>query len=488
MPRSLRSLTISFLAFWKGLSQKQVGKGAGMSQKKVSYHLREGNLEDEGLFSRLLRGVRARPVEVEITTACLENLAALEEDSELKPEERALVETGVLEASRILREEITKLVLRSREVPRLDVYPGSGNLEAARWHAGELWKVLEPFPEDERIARVRERSEYWSWALVERVCEESVVQASRKVERAASLACLAQEIADRVQGPDFWRNRVQGFAAAHAANALRVAGELKEAETLLERAKELWGAGEDPEEVLDPGRLLDLEASLCRDQRRFEEALVLLDAALRVGRCPERYLIIKGFTLEVMGEYGRAVEVLFQAKPLVQGRRDGRLFYMLHFNLAVNLCHLTRYIEAAELLQQVRDLVTERGDQSELIRVVWLEGRIAAGLSRVEEGRKLLEQALREFAIRKMGYDVALASLELAVLLLESGRTAEVKDVTRGLAMVFESKGVHREALAALQLFQEAVEREEATAKLARDVLEFLFRARYDQGLQFTIA
>jgi hypothetical protein len=65
------------------------------------------------------------------------------------------------------------------------------------------------------------------------------------------------------------------------------------------------------------------------------------------------------------------------------------------------------------------------------------------------------------------------------------GRTAEVQALTVSLAEVFESKGVHREALAALQLFKEAAERETATAELARRVLAFLFRARNDQGLQF---
>ncbi len=84
-----------------------------------------------------------------------------------------------------------------------------------------------------------------------------------------------------------------------------------------------------------------------------------------------------------------------------------------------------------------------------------------------------------------MSYDVALALLEEAVLLLEEGRLAEVKALARELAKVFESKGVHREALATLRVFQVAAEREEATAEQARRVLRFLFRARHDQGLRF---
>ena len=84
-----------------------------------------------------------------------------------------------------------------------------------------------------------------------------------------------------------------------------------------------------------------------------------------------------------------------------------------------------------------------------------------------------------------MSYDVALALLEESVLLLEEGRTAEVKQLAQELTGVFESKGVHREALAALRVFQEAVERQAATADLTRRILGYLFRARYDQGLRF---
>jgi hypothetical protein len=72
----------------------------------------------------------------------------------------------------------------------------------------------------------------------------------------------------------------------------------------------------------------------------------------------------------------------------------------------------------------------------------------------------------------------------LAPLLLAENRTAEVKEMARELVAVFKEKGIHREALAALRLFQEAAERE-ATAELARRVLRYLFRARYDEGLRF---
>lgn len=484
MPRPLRPLTLAILALWKDISQKEIGAGAGLPQKQVSYYLKREELDD-AVFTRLLQGVRGRPAEVDIVTACLEALEALRQDQEMTPEESDEVEVGILEGARLLRKTFSEAVRRSRALPPVDGYPRPADLEAFRWQAREQWSQLEPLSEGQRLAVARVATEFQTWALVERVCEESIVQASRNVERSASLARLAQEIAERVQGPEGWRNCVQGFAMAHVANSLRVQGELKGAEAIFGQAKGLWESGLDPTGVLDPGRLFNLEGALRRDQRRFVEALVLLDQAAGAGRSPELALIQKGFTLEVMGRYEHAVEALLQAQPLVERKGDIRLMNILRLNLAWDFCHLGRFGEASEIGAQVRVVAAEMGDEIGILRVLWLEGRIAAGLGRPEEARTLLKQARRDFAIRKMGYDVALALLEEAVLLLEEGRTPEVRALTTNLAEVFESKGVHREALAALQLFQEAAERDEATAELARRILSYLFRARYDQGLRF---
>ncbi|HEV7503486.1 MAG TPA: hypothetical protein VGS07_01070 [Thermoanaerobaculia bacterium] len=486
MIRSFRSLLVSILALWRGLSQKEVGAKAGLEESSISYHLRRGGLVAEAVFERLLAGLQARPAEVAVVTACLENLEALEKDTVLTAAESDKVEEAILEISRLSRRILSAAAVRSREAPAPDAYPRPCDVEPARWQAGESWALLAELPEDQQLAVVRVAREFQTWALAERVCEESVFQASRDVERTAALARLAREIAEQVQGPEGWRNSVRGYAAGHVANSLRVPGELAEAEVTLTEAKRLWDAGWDPAGVLDPGRLLSLEGALRRDQRRFAEALDLLDQAEALSPAPELALIQKGFTLEVLGDYERAVEVLLKAQPLVERRGDDRLCDMLHQNLALNLCHLGRYGEAAELGRAARTRTGDRGDNILVIRGIWLEGRVAAGLGLTQEALELLAKARQAFASRGMGYDVALALLEEAVLLLEQGRAAEVKGLAKELSKVFESKGVHREALTALRLFKEAVEREAATAELARRVLGYLFQARYDQGLRFT--
>ena len=371
---------------------------------------------------------------------------------------------------------------RLRALPTPERIPCEGD----RKDAEALWQRLKDLSGEARTAVVQVSEEFQGWALCELVGEESAKQASRDLESAAALARLAEEIAARVPGPEPWRLRLQGFAAAHVANVLRASGKLRAADAAFERAKRLWHSGSDPAAVLDPGRLLDLEASLRRGQRRFEETLKLLDEAAAISRSPTRILINRGFTLEVMGEYERAIGVLKEAEDLVERQADPRLRYTHRFNLGVNYCHTGRYAEASGLVADVRKLAIELGDEIFLIRVVWLEGRIAAGMGRLSECRALLDQAWREFAARGMWYDVALALLELAVLYLDQGYLEEVKALAKELAQVFQAQGVHREALAALRLFQEAVQGDMATAALARRVLQYLFRSQHDQGLQFT--
>ncbi|HET9209866.1 MAG TPA: hypothetical protein VFR03_05680 [Thermoanaerobaculia bacterium] len=482
--RTLRQLLVSVLAFWRDRSHKEIGAAAGIPQKRVSLYLRRGEIPDEA-FGKLLAAVECPPDAVFTVTACLESLEALESETDLTEEEKAVVAEASLRANRRVRQGLIEAARQSRTASDPGL-PAVHAISYDRQRAAELFRRLEGLPQPARLALVEVSEEHWSWALCERVCEASVREASRNVERSGAWAHLARHIAERVRGPGEWRDRLRGYAGAHVANVLRVSGDLVSADLTLEEAKHLWQAGSDPAGVLDPGRLLDLEASLRRDQRRLPEALALLDEAVAVGRRPERALLQKGYTFEVMGEYERAVETLLRAAPLVIQQGDPRLESILSGNLALNYCHLGRFEEAALLAGRVRIAALETGDEIEVLRMTWAEGRIAAGLGRTEEAWKLLTQARREFAARGMEYDVALALLEESALLLDEGRTAEVKAVARELAAIFDSKGVHREARAALRLFQKAAEREQATAELARRILGYLFRARHNPGLRFS--
>lgn len=372
-------------------------------------------------------------------------------------------------------------VRRLLKLPLPEVLPSAEDRHQAEEQFAEL-KRLSP---RSRLAVVRLNREYQNWALVERCCDAAVEEGSRDLKQSAAWARLALAIAKWVRGPEGWQRRLRGYALAHWANLLKVRGDLPIADIRLEEAKRLWKAGCDPAGLLDPGRLLDIEGSLRREQRRFDEAHSCFDQAIPLSRFPERTLILKGTTYEVMGDYEQALATYLEAKPVAERRGNPRLIYMLHFNIAATCCNVGSYGQAAELLGQVREQLAARGARIEEIRLKWLEGRIHAGLGRRAEALRLLAEARERFAAEEKFYDVAQALLEEGALLLEENRTEEVKELTRELPKVFASKGVHREARAALKIFQEAVEREAATAELARRILSFLFRARFDQGLRF---
>jgi DNA-binding XRE family transcriptional regulator len=179
---------------------------------------------------------------------------------------------------------------------------GAGNAEAAdpeetRRRAAEHWARLRHYPREERLALVREAVEFQSWALCERLCEESAQVGAENPPAALELAELAVEVAlvARVDGtrapvpaglagtggrremavprapatwpPDTerWRDRLCGYAWAFVGKARRLAWDPAGAEEAFGRSRELWPAGAPGEaSQLDGLRLVELAASLRR--------------------------------------------------------------------------------------------------------------------------------------------------------------------------------------------------------------------------------
>ena len=359
----------------------------------------------------------------------------------------------------------------------------------ARRQAGLLWKALKELPPRERRQKVENEKRFWTWGLAERLCAESVHAAAHRADRAVELASLALRVAELTPGSEAWRSRLQGYAWAFVGNSRRVHGDLPASEQAFLRSDRLWKAGADADpRLLDATRPIDLKASLRRAQRRLPEALALLDQALKAGLSPEargRLLITKANTFELMGDSVRAIAEARRAEPLLEGSRDPRQPWLARFTMAVNLWQLGRFAEADALLPEIRRKAVELGNELDLVRARWVEGGVAAGLGRPEQAIQALEQARRYFAANSIAYDTALASLELAVLHLDHGRTGEVRKLAEQMYWIFKVQGVHEEALAALQLFCEAARKEEATADLARRIKDYLHRARHNPELRF---
>jgi tetratricopeptide (TPR) repeat protein len=344
---------------------------------------------------------------------------------------------------------------------------------AARTDAERRWKEIRSFGSSERQSLVERLEEFRTWAVAERLATESALVAPKSVVAAVDLARLAVRVAELAEVGEGFRKRLEGFARAFLANGLRVAGRLREADVEMEAAKVLWRGGADPRAVLPGWRLLDLEASLRRDQGRFGEALELLDRAGAVAPAAAvgRILVNKGSALEQAGNIAGAVAALREAGPLVEATGTLRDKCVLGFNLTVNLCHLGHFEEAKERLATVRKLAQGLGNSLDLLKVQWLSGRVAAGLGRREEACRALEQVREQFAAGNNAFATAMLSLELAVLHLEAGRTGEVRALAESMVRIFVTEGDHPDALIAVRLFQEAARQETATVEGARRLM-----------------
>jgi tetratricopeptide (TPR) repeat protein len=376
----------------------------------------------------------------------------------------------------------------------------------SREGAAELWAELEPYRFEERYHLIRVHRRFVNWGLCELLCRESLRLTAIDPERAIEAAELAVLVCDLLKEDEPAKARqlyrLRGYAWGHDGNARRVLGDLRGAEESFSIADAWWDAGVADAGNLEPPEyepaLLDLEASLRIAQRRFPEALSLLDrlfalyrdghgALHRDAHLAGRTLIKKAFALAEMEEPESAIELLRAAEPLVDAERDPRLLYCLRHNLLWNLTTLERYDEARAVLPEVAALRQDLGNPLDLLRLRWVESRIAAGLGPTEKAVRLFQQLRQDFADRGMAYDAALVTLELTALHAAEGRTAEVKKLSVEMARIFRVQNVPREALAALLFLEKAAERERATARLTREIAAFLEKLRSDPGLRFDL-
>jgi tetratricopeptide (TPR) repeat protein len=316
----------------------------------------------------------------------------------------------------------------------------------------------------------------------QRLCAEDPVQA-------ATVAELALKVVDRVVGEEAWRAKLRGFAWAHVGNALRVQGDLQAAERAFLSAGQFWEAGKEAQNgLLEEGLLLAFNALLRWRQRRFEEAEKLLARAFAAAssvtfRVQVRISMAK--LCKETGDLERAVEILQEASATAIPEDDGRLFLCLQHNLVDGLSKLDRFPEAEALLPAAIDLSRKCGGEKDFLRLLWIEGRVAAGLGKTNEAVAALRRVRGEFAARHMSYDTALVSLELAALYAEQGQVQDVKTLARHMVPILRARDVHPEVLKALTLFRQSAEREEVTAKFIQEVLSYLRKARHEPGLRF---
>lgn len=265
---------------------------------------------------------------------------------------------------------------------------------------------------------------------------------------------------------------LEAYAIAMEGNALRVAGEIRDALVCFFEARNvLERGGADPDLA---ARIDLLEASLRRDFRQFPAALALLDRAeatfttLRDHNQVARLEIIRALIYQEQRNLEQAVASLRKAMPLAV---DPWLALHIRHNLISTLVLCGSAREAAELYQQNRHLYLQYSDPLTTSRRIWMEGLIARELGEdLEMASRLLTEAVDKLTEHGYSYDAALAGLDLVAVYAKQGQAVEVLRVAQDLVRLFQIRKVDPEALAALKMIHEAAEREAVNMTLLAEV------------------
>ena len=363
-------------------------------------------------------------------------------------------------------------------------------LRAKRWEAdrkaaAKAWQRFKKLPKAEQSEQVERQTEFQTWAFCERLCFESIREASHDAYRAREVAELAEAAAGRSPGSEGWCRLLQGFSLAFVANTWRVLGDFQQANRTMRRSQELFEPQERAFGPLDPTRVLDLRAVLWKYQRRYEDALLVLDQAMSIAERPDqktRLFISKASVLKRQENYLEALAALREAAVQAERAGDERLQWAILFNEATYLCDFGGFGEAEEKLAPLRRVAFRSGKALDNLRLQWLAARVLSGLGKQAEAAAQLTEVWDAFARRQLWFEASLAALELASIELERGRTRVVRLLAAGAAPVFESQAFPEELLASLALFWEAVRRDEAKAETARWLVKELRRAGREVG------
>lgn len=289
------------------------------------------------------------------------------------------------------------------------------------------------------------------------------------------LSRLALEVTDHLDPALYGSgliNDLRARAWGFVANARRIYSDLRGADEAFREAECLLVEGSgDP---LESARLLDLKASLRRAQRRFGEALGLLEEV--VGICRKvheihlegRALIGQALIHDYAEEPEKAVPLLFDALTKIDLAQEPRLLWTILQTLTLSFIGLGEYLRAAALLPETQRVAAEVGTADDLTHTLWVEGLLDLGLQRYAAAEVKLKAVRDRYAELGIGYNTALASLDLAKVYLSQGRTAETKRLVAEIHPIFVSRDVQREAIAALLVLQQAIAQERASARRPR--------------------
>jgi hypothetical protein len=141
---------------------------------------------------------------------------------------------------------------------------------------------------------------------------------------------------------------------------------------------------------------------------------------------------------------------------LLDPEEEPELYLALCFNRLLFLVDVGRPLEARRLLERGPSGLVHPADEARLLRLRWLEARIALGLGEQARGIALLGEVRKGYVRRENGYNAAMVTLELAAVYGRLGRSWRAGQLASQAGFLFRTLGIERETLSAFLVWRSA--------------------------------
>lgn len=350
---------------------------------------------------------------------------------------------------------------------------------------------------EEWMPRLQEHPEWRTAGVVRKLIAQAYTVVVTMPPDAVETMNIATEIAEHLNPADHPSDtmaRLRGAAWRDKAYALFYVGKFAEAETAIFASERHFCSCVVSE--YDLARLGIVKALVLRPFERFAEAS---DAAVASAQTFERHgdvdKTVSARLAEVQllvsgGRYVPAERVLLDLERQISlSTHVGT-----HARVLATLGNVYRKLGKVERAIHYYDcasaLLDEIGARTETVRTRWNVAVMLAEAGKVADACERLRVLTREMKHLGMTIDAALASLDVAELLLAQNHYEEVEEICRSTMQTFEIAGLSytTRALTALAFIREAAIQQRADRTLVRNVREYIRELPRQPNLLFAHA
>ena len=335
---------------------------------------------------------------------------------------------------------------------------------APEWITGRaLLEELVPLSLEDQLARVRDQLVYKQWGLCQRLLQEALETRQTDPSHSHDRAALAATVADLLDEEEYhpqWTAELRAKAHAYFANGLRLVGDYREAEREFAIAEE-WverGLGQGTAAAT----ILTLKASLLLDEFRHLEAEAILERVERYHHersdavNTARTLIKLARVSYAREAPAEAAHRIKSALDILKQEGEANLAMVARNNLVLYLIDSGEVPQAREAFDQLRPLE----NRHLRLRQLWLEGDLLRAEGDLDGAARCYDDVRVGYLAEDLHYNVALASLHLAMVAAAQNRHDAVRDLARDAVVLLTRAGAPQAAFAAIRLLIDAIERQ----------------------------